>query len=109
MKTAAPTFDDLQLELRVIVYREDAFWLAHCLELDIVAEGETPQKAVRDLTDLCVLQIRTAIEESDLTSIFRPAPAEIWKLFFTSKKKKKTKLAPGGPIAQIDEHELELV
>jgi len=99
----------LQLDLRVIVYREDGLWLAHCLELDIVAEGESPQKAVRDLTDLCLLQIKTSIEESDLTSIFRPAPPEFWKLFFTSKKRKNTKLAPGSPITRIDERELELV
>ncbi len=109
MKTINATLDDLQLELRVIVYREDAFWLAHCLELDIVAEGDTPQHAAQDLLDLCTFQIKAAVEESDLISIFRPAPPEIWKLFFTSKKKKQAKLIRGGPITQIDERELELV
>jgi hypothetical protein len=100
---------DLQIDLRVVVYREDAFCLAHCLELDIVAEADSPQQAVRDLIDLCNLQIKTAMEASDLTSVFRPAPPEFWKLFYTAKKKKPIKLARNGPIGQIEEREIELV
>ena len=73
-----------QIELRVITYREDGVWLAHCLELDIVAEGKSPKKAVKDLVDLCVFQVKTAIEESDLLSILRPAPAEFWRMYSTA-------------------------
>ena len=100
---------DTQLELRVITYREDEVWLAHCLELDIVAEGKSAKKAVNDLVDLCLLQIKTAIEENDLESIIRPAPAEFWKLFFSAKKKKRIKPAERNLVKEIDERELELV
>ena len=109
MKSVTPDAAEMQIDLRILVYREDAYWLAHCLELDIVAEGESPQSATKDLIDLCSLQIKTALAESDSVSIFRPAPAEFWKLFFTAKKKKPSKISRNSPIAQIDERELELV
>ena len=100
---------DFEMELRVITYREEGVWLAHCLELDIVAEGKTAKKAFADLVDLCLLQITTAVEENDLRSIIRPAPAEFWTLFFSSKKKKRIKPAQSGFVKAIDERELELV
>jgi hypothetical protein len=100
---------NLQIELRVVTYREDGVWLAHCLELDIVAEGKSSRKAVKDVIDLCVLQIKTAIEENDLPSVIRPAPPEIWTMFYSAKKKKRLKPAERGPVKEIDERELELV
>ena len=98
-----------QIELRIIAYREDSVWLAHCLELDIVAEGKSSKRAVKDLIDLCLLQIKTAIDENDLPSIIRPAPAEIWAMFFSARKKKRFRPSPRGPVNEIDERELELV
>src|SRR5579859_5801411 len=69
------------INLSAIVYCEDGIWLAHCLELDIVAEGTDPRDALQALMSLCDLQITTALEEGDIAAIFRPAPPEIWKLF----------------------------
>ena len=64
------------INLSAIVYCEDGVWLAHCLELDIVAEGTDLQDALRSLMSLCDLQITTALEEGDIAAIFRPAPPE---------------------------------
>ena len=100
--------DKTQFELRIVAYREEGIWLAHCLELDIVAEGKSSKKAVHDLVDLCILQIKVAIEENDLPAIIRPAPAEIWTMFFAATKKKRFKPSPRGPVTEIDERELEL-
>ena len=64
----------VSINLSAVVYSEGKLWLAHCLELDIVAEAKTVEDAVRSLISLCDLQIKVAIEEGDLQSIFRPAP-----------------------------------
>jgi hypothetical protein len=101
--------DMTQFELRIVAYREEGVWLAHCLELDIVTEGKSSKKAVRDLINLCVLQIKVAIEENDLPAIIRPAPSEIWTMFFSATKKKRFKPTPRGPVTEVDERELELV
>jgi hypothetical protein len=81
------TTSKLSINLSAIVYRENADWIAHCLELDIVAEGKNAEDAIESLISLCDLQIETAIEEGDLESIFRPAPPEFWKMFASGKEK----------------------
>jgi hypothetical protein len=90
----AKTGPSLSINLSAIVYCEDSTWIAHCLELDIVAEGHDADDAVTSLVSLCDLQIRTAMEHGDLGSIFRPAPPEIWAMFaggtgITTKKMKR--------------------
>ena len=82
----APSRDGLSLSLRLVIYQEGGFWIAHCLELDIVAEGQSRKEAMTNLKSLCGLQIETAIEENEVESVFRPAPSEFWKLFFSGKK-----------------------
>src|SRR5438270_569819 len=72
---------NLSINLSAIAYCEDGVWIAHCLELDIVAEGKDANDAIRSLVSLCDLQIKVAIEEGDVESIFRPAPPEVWKMF----------------------------
>jgi hypothetical protein len=75
----------IRLFLSILIYREDSWWIAHCLEMDLPAEGHTAQGALENLFDIAKLQIQTAIEEDDLQSIFSPAPAELWKLFAESR------------------------
>ena len=74
-----------------------------------MAEGRSASHAVKDLTDLCTLQIRTAIEANDLPSIFRPALAHFWAMFFAAKKTRAIRPSRRGPIKEIDKREVELV
>jgi len=95
--------------LSAIVYREDGVWVAHCLELDIVAEGEDAEDATCSLISLCELQIKVALEEGDLKAVFRPAPPEIWKMFWTGTEKKGCKrLRVEAPIDRFEARELVL-
>ena len=71
----------IRLTLRALVYRDGDFWVAHCLETDVVAEGTTPLKAFENLQSLTSFQIETALETGDLQSIFRQAPREILSAF----------------------------
>lgn len=73
--------DKIRLDFQVLIYREAPFWIAHCLETDLVAEGNTVAEAVDHLMDISNVQIQSALEEGDLASIFSPAPPEIWRLY----------------------------
>ncbi len=73
--------ENLRLTFRVLVYQEGPIWLAHCLELDIVAEGDGPQDALSAVKRLCELQVCAAYDEGDLDSIFRAAPPEFWRMY----------------------------
>ncbi len=70
-----------RIKLRAVAYRHGEWWIAHCLELDLVAEGRTTKDAIKDVMDLCCTQIETAMRSGDLQSIFRAAPPEIWAMF----------------------------
>ena len=72
---------EVRLTLRALLYRDDEWWIAHCLETDVVAEGTTPLRAFANLQALTAFQVKTAMEEGDLQSIFHQAPAEILSAF----------------------------
>jgi hypothetical protein len=71
----------LRIDLRAVIYRYQKWWIAHCLELDLVAEGATPIDAFRDLMELSASQVKAACKMGNLDSIFRSAPPEIWTMF----------------------------
>lgn len=66
-----------QMTLRVLGYREDGAWVAHCLETDIVGNGETPDAALHDLLDLTRMQISFAHSKGLPSLVFHPAPMHI--------------------------------
>lgn len=74
---AVPTF-----RLSALVERQgDDLYLAHCLELDLVAEGSSPEEACQELFDVIDVQIRTCIENDNLENLFVPAPKDVWERF----------------------------
>jgi hypothetical protein len=93
-----------RLDLRVIVYPHHRLWIAHCLEMDVAAEGTTPAEAVDTLIALCDLQIRSALDDADLPSIFRPAPAEFWHMFAMAARTRHA--APPERIDRLEVREL---
>ncbi|MGO8688871.1 MAG: hypothetical protein ACLQLG_04500 [Thermoguttaceae bacterium] len=76
----------MRLDLRAVIYRHQRWWIAHCLELDLVAEGPTPASAFQDLRELSTSQIEAAKKMGNLESIFRAAPPEIWAMFFRARR-----------------------
>ena len=73
--------DKIRLDFRVLIYREEPFWIAHCLETDLVAEGKTVSEAVDSLIAISNVQIQTALAEGDLASVFSAAPPEVWRMY----------------------------
>lgn len=68
-----------KLAFNVLVKFEGGEWIAHCLELDIVATGSTPNAAVRDMKSLILTQVSTAIENENMEYLYHPAPQEVWQ------------------------------
>jgi hypothetical protein len=58
----AATNQGFRIDLRAVVYRHGKWWIAHCLELDLVAEGRDPSSAIKDLVDISATQVSAAIE-----------------------------------------------
>jgi len=73
------------IPLRVVFYKEDGDWIAHCLECDLIGHGATREAALECLTEAIVLQLEFSIEQDNIDNLFRPAPAEFFAKFATGK------------------------
>lgn len=69
----------LPFHLDILVEMEDSNYVAHCLQLDIVAVGATTEEVIRDINDLIHAQIEFALEHDNLENLFKPAPPEVWE------------------------------
>lgn len=82
--------DQGTIPLRVLGYvdpdhQNGEDWVAHCLEMDIVAYGADFQKACQSLVGLIENQISFAVQVGDLSLLDRPAPKDIldrWDAMF---------------------------
>jgi hypothetical protein len=82
-----------------LIKKDGALYVGHCLELDIVAAGDTLDGVKRDLNDLIRAQVDFAFSNNNLDYLYHPAPAEVWEEFYRCKcaKEQKIKLsAPSG-------------
>ena len=71
---------------RVIVYREEEdCWIAHSLEMDLVAAGRIPAKAIQHLREITDVHISSILNAGNLESLFRRAPSDIFALFAASR------------------------
>ncbi|MEW6263188.1 MAG: hypothetical protein AB1641_08935 [Thermodesulfobacteriota bacterium] len=66
----------------VLLKRESDLFVAHYLELDIVATAPTAQEAESDVIDLICAQVGYAFAHENLEHLYHPAPAEAWREFF---------------------------
>ncbi len=62
--------------LNILTYKEDKYLLAHCLELDLVGQGDSENDALDVLADMIYHQIDFA--EKNNHSFYHPAPKEYW-------------------------------
>lgn len=74
---------DLSLSANILIKEEDGLFVAHCLELDIVAVGDSMDQAQRECVALICAQIEYAFAHDNLDNLFHPAPPEVWSEFFT--------------------------
>lgn len=65
---------EYNLPIRVLVYQEDGEILAHAIEMDIVADGESEELAMKNLRQLIENQISFAIQKGDEHLVWRGAP-----------------------------------
>jgi hypothetical protein len=76
-KTTRAKKNSIELFLRVLGYKENDSWMAHCLEMDLVGSGRTFQEALRELSDLIDAQICFSIFKGNPSLLYHPAPPEL--------------------------------
>jgi predicted RNase H-like HicB family nuclease len=75
----------LRIPLRIVFYQEEGSWIAHCLEFDLVGDGETQPEALTSLADAIDLQIEATIEHGNPANLFSPAEGRYFQMFAEGK------------------------
>src|SRR4051812_41870338 len=91
----------LRIPLRVVFYREDEVWVAHCLEFDLLGDGATQSEALAQLDEAISLQVEATVESGNFDNLFRPAPGKYLKMFASGDD-----VAVGGLHLQVDSVEI---
>ncbi|MEA3427794.1 MAG: hypothetical protein U9Q84_00955 [Thermodesulfobacteriota bacterium] len=71
-----------ELAFSILFYREDNCVVAHCLELDIVAAGDSLKEVKKDIIALICAQIDYAFCHDNVENLYHPAPPDVWQHFF---------------------------
>ncbi|MBI5212878.1 MAG: hypothetical protein HY957_05835 [Nitrospirae bacterium] len=74
------------IKLNIVVYKEGEEWIAHCLQMDIVATGKSAKAVEDDMIALIKAQVRFAIDNGNMENVFKPAPSEIWSMIGHAKR-----------------------
>jgi len=73
------------MTFNILIKEEGGMYVAHCLELDIVATANTLKQVQSDIRDLIKAQVDYAFAHENLDNLYHPAPPEVWKEFYECK------------------------
>lgn len=76
-----------EIRLDILIKKEEDYYLAHCLQFDIVATNDTLKGVKRDILDLCRSHIEYSYEYDNVEHLFSPAPKEVWAEYLEMSKK----------------------
>lgn len=71
----------LRLPLRVVFYKEEDHWVAHCLEFDLIGTGVTRRNAIASLSDAIHIQVSESLEHGNVHNLFSPADGRFLEMF----------------------------
>jgi predicted RNase H-like HicB family nuclease len=71
----------LRIPLRIVFYREEDTWIAHCLEFNLLGDGKTQAEALAQLSEAIQLQAAASIEYDNPRNLFSPADGKFFGMF----------------------------
>ncbi|MGE3637556.1 MAG: type II toxin-antitoxin system HicB family antitoxin [Pirellulales bacterium] len=77
--------ESMRLPIRIVFYKEGNAWVAHCLEFDLMGDGDTREEALDQLGDAIALQIEASIEHDNPANLFSPADGKFFEMFAAGK------------------------
>jgi len=79
---------ELPPDLRVdfFVYKDDGLWVAHCIQLDIVAAEPDRKDAIQECAETCSEHLAFALTTGRLGSVFKMAPPEVVEQFIHGRR-----------------------
>ena len=81
-----------EMTFNILAKKEEGMVVAHCLELDIVATGNTIKEVKKEMENLILTQVDYAFSDDNLDNLYHPAPVEVWEAFYKCKKQTEKRL-----------------
>jgi predicted RNase H-like HicB family nuclease len=75
----------MRIPLRVVFYKDDGAWVAHCLEFNLMGDGATQASALQRLDEAITQQVDATLESGNWSNLFNPAPGMFLKMFAAGK------------------------
>lgn len=105
---SGPTIKLMQqyrVPLRIVFYQDDGRWIAHCLEFDLVGDGDSTDSALRMLVDAIGTQVEASVKHGDPASLFVPADARLLAMFAAGKEVAAAELHMQFEVVEIEKAE----
>ncbi len=87
-------------EFSIAIYQDEGEWVAHNLELDLVACDQDKDKALEELRVLTLNHINFCIQNECVDQLMRPAPARFWE--------QRAHKVTAQVVAEIIQHKIDL-
>lgn len=71
----------LRIPIRIVFYRDEGSWFAHCLEFGLLGDGPTKQEALEQLAEAIRLQVEASVEHGNPANLFMPADGKYFEMF----------------------------
>jgi len=84
----------------IVSDKRNKTFIAHCLDMDIVAQAKTRNEAIEQLKALVETQLEYCLENDMLETAFRPAPKAYWDKFYANQQK--------DMISQLSSHKIPI-
>ena len=68
-------------EIRVVVLKDDNVFVAQCLEVDVAAQGTTPELAISRLRSALSAELKAAHDNGKQLADLGRAPESFWAVF----------------------------
>ena len=72
------------MRLDILVKKEQDYYVAHCLQFDLVATDETKEGVRKAIAELCEAHIEFSLKNNHTEYLFSPAPKEVWAEYYTA-------------------------
>ena len=77
--------EKLRIGLHIVFYQESGFWVAHCLEMDVMGHANDRVGALDELAIAIAAQLDFSVGNNNHANIFQPADARFFEMYAAGK------------------------
>ena len=87
---AEKRMNEIPLNLHVLFEKSNDTVTAHCLDFDIVTQGQNRKEAEEMLKDAVLEYVLFALENNLIHKLYDPAPTDFWEKYYVQRFKDHT-------------------